>query len=518
MPTDPTSEFSSSAATAAVTGAPGAPPASGIRPGDNSFFGHPRGLATLFFTEFWERFSYYGMRGLLILFMTATLTDGGLGMSAEKAGAIYGLYTAFVYLTALPGGWLADRVFGQRNAVLYGGIVIALGHFALAFESMSMFYAGLVLVVIGTGLLKPNISTMVAELYPEGGSRRDAGFSIFYMGINLGAFVAPLVLGWLRFRYGWHVAFAAAGVGMVLGLVQYLVGGRALGDAGRYRASADDTGSPRQRLLMAVGVGVGLVALLGLLRASGMVNITAEGLSTAGGTIIVLLSLLYFTYAFVAGGLSGPERSRLVVIAVLFVASAIFWAGFEQAGSSLNLFAERNTDLDLGTRVIPAEWLQSVNSFWIILLAPVFAGLWVSLGRSNREPTAPGKFVFGLLFMGLGFLVMVFAAQLSQNGVKVSPLWLVLTYLLHTIGELCLSPVGLSTVTKLAPYRMVGQMMGVWFMSVSLGNYIAGRTGGMFESLPLPQLFGNVAAIGIGAALLLALVVPITRRMIGDVK
>jgi POT family proton-dependent oligopeptide transporter len=510
MPKDPSSEMASSAAPGTYSGGPG-----GVT-GDRSFFGHPRGLSTLFFTEFWERFSYYGMRALLILFMTAAITEGGLGFDDRKAGAIYGLYVAGVYLFALPGGWVADKLVGQRRAVMIGGILIACGHFSLVVQRIETFYLGLALIVLGTGMLKPNISTMVGELYPEGGSRRDAGFSIFYMGINLGAFVAPLITGWLRINTEWHYAFAAAGIGMVFGLIQYSLGQKNLGTAGLQPAVGPDGRGPYVRkLLIGVGILVGLVAVLALLRSTGAVNFTMTGIADATGVIIVSMALLYFVYMFFFGGLDPVEKKRVSAIFVLFIFSALFWSGFEQAGSSLNLFGERLTDRVFMGAERPAEWFQSVNSLFIIILAPVFAWIWVRLG--SHDPSIPGKFALGLFFLGLGFAVMVLAATSSgPDGVKVSPMYLILTYLFFTIGELCVSPVGLSVVTKLAPQRMVGQMMGVWFMSISLGNLMAGRIGGQFSSLPLPQLFGAVTATTLGGALLIALLIrPIKRLVVG---
>jgi proton-dependent oligopeptide transporter, POT family len=522
MTKDPTSELASAAAATLAGGR-----ARGPVPDEHAFFGHPRGLATLFFTEMWERFSYYGMRALLILFMTAAVAEGGLGFDAQRAGAIYGLYTAFVYLAALPGGWVADRLIGQRRSVLYGGIVIAVGHFSMAIPAVTLalgalppFYAGLALIVVGTGLLKPNISTMVGELYPEGGARRDAGFSIFYMGINLGAFIAPLVTGFLGETINWHLGFAAAGVGMVLGVVQYVLGDRHLGSAGLQPNVAMEPARRAGEGSRALGPGLvaTLFLFLAMLQLFGVVDLTtAVGLAAAGGVVIVTLSAFYFGYMFVAGGLDPTERKRLAVIAVLFVFSAVFWSGFEQAGSSLNLFARDLTDRVIGGWEMPASFLQSVNSLFIILLAPVFAWLWIWLHRRNAEPSSPMKFAFGLLSLGLGFLVMVGASARVAAGVQVSPLWLVATYLLHTIGELALSPVGLSTVTKLAPQRMVGQMMGVWFMSISLGNLMAGQVAGLFETLPLPQLFGAVAATTAGAGILLGLLSPPIRRLMGGV-
>jgi POT family proton-dependent oligopeptide transporter len=513
MPKDPTGEFASPAA---ATVAGGAVPAAASFP-QTGFFGHPRGLATLFFTEFWERFSYYGMRALLILYMTAAVAQGGLGFDAARAGAIYGLYTAFVYLLALPGGWIADRLLGQRRSVLIGGIIIAAGHFCLAFHGLNTFFLGLVLIVVGTGFLKPNVSTMVGELYPEGGARRDAGFSIFYMGINLGAFVAPLVCGYLGQRVDWHAGFAAAGVGMVLGVIQYSLGGRHLGTAGLLPNAGGDP-SANKNVKIALGGFAALLVLIVALVWSGSIPISVGRLANYSGVAIVTLALLYLIFQLVAGGLDPVEKKRMIVIFVLFIFSALFWSGFEQAGSSLNLFADRNTDRVVLGRDIPASTLQAINPLLIISLAPVFAWLWISLARRGKEPSSPAKFTFGLILLGLGFAVMSWASVLSANGTLVSPMWLILTYLLHTGGELCLSPVGLSTVTKLAPHRKVGQMMGVWFMSISLGNLIAGLVAGQFETLPLPQLFGTVCATTAGAGLILALFVKPIRRLMGGVN
>jgi POT family proton-dependent oligopeptide transporter len=510
MAKDPRSEFgSSNPATATLS------PAAAV-PGATGFFGHPWGLSTLFFTEFWERFSYYGMRAILILYMTAAVADGGLGFDATRAGAIYGLYTAFVYLLALPGGWLADQLLGQRRAVFLGGVIIALGHFSLAIEDPTFFFGGLVLIVIGTGLLKPNISTMVGELYPEGGARRDAGFSIFYMGINLGAFIAPLVCGTLGQRVNWHWGFAAAGIGMVLGLIQYVLMGRLLGQAGLHPNAETDPAARRRTLTILLGSIAALAVIVFL--AFRVFGVTVEMVANVTGVIIVSLALLYLFFQLAAGGLDPVEKKRMLVIFVLFIFSALFWSGFEQAGSSLNLFANRLTDLDVFGWAMPASWLQSVNPILIIALAPVFAWLWIALNRSRKEPSSPAKFSLGLVLLGLGFGVMVWAAVLTNGQTRqVGPIWLILTYLLHTCGELCLSPVGLSTVTKLAPHRKVGQMMGVWFMSVSLGNLIAGLVAGRFETLPLPQLFGAVFATTAGAGLILALFVKPIRRLMSGV-
>ena len=495
-----------------------------------TFFGHPRGLATLFFTELWERFSYYGMRALLILFMTAPLAAGGLGFDTGKAGIIYGTYVGLVYFTALPGGWLADRFLGQRRATLYGGVLIMLGHICLAVPAIATFYAGLALIISGTGLLKPNISVMVGQLYSEEDHRRDAGFSIFYMGINLGAFFAPLVCGWLaqseQFRgvlartgiapeSAWHWGFGMAAVGMFFGLLQYLAGWRYLGDAGMYPGGAGDaaTRERNRRTLTrwSLAIAVILAAVVGLVLA-GTLRITPEGVGNAVGVALLAVTLVVFGRLFSTGDWSPAERKRLITIAVLFVASVVFWAVYEQAGSTLNLFADRATDNRLLGRPFPAAWYQSLPPIYVVLLAPVFAWLWVRLG--NREPSSPAKFVLGLVFVGLGFLILVPAATLAASGVKVSPSWLVLTYLLHVMGELCLSPVGLSATTKLAPARVVGLMMGVWFLSLAVGNYLGGLVASQYESIPLPTLFGTVGVVAMLAGVALALLVKPIGRML----
>jgi POT family proton-dependent oligopeptide transporter len=483
---------------------------------ERKWLGHPRGLSTLFFTEMWERFSYYGMRGLLILFLVASVETGGFGMTDATAAAIYGLYTASVYLMALPGGWIADRLLGQRRAVFVGGCIIAAGHFSMAIPTVPSFYLGLCLIVIGTGLLKPNVSAMVGDLYPEGGSRRDAGFSMFYSGINLGAFLGPLVCGYLGEEINWHLGFGAAGVGMVFGLFQYSRGGRYLGTAGHRNTEGERSGAvsrAKRGLFIGLGVVAAVAVLLFLLDRSGVVNLTLQGVAQATGVVIVALALLYFASVLLFGRLSTADKKRVIVIFIFFVSAALFWSGFEQAGSSMNLFAERLTNRIFFGWEMPASWLQSVNSMFIILLAPVFGWIWLRL--ASRAPSTPAKFGYGLVFLAIGFLVMVWAALQTQGGaVKVGAHWLVATYFLHTVGELCLSPVGLSSVTKLSPPRLVGQMMGTWFMGSALGNLIAGLVAGGSESMPLPELFGFVAKVtGVAGILLLVLAKPIRRLM-----
>lgn len=488
------------------------------------WFGHPRGLATLFFTEMWERFSYYGMRAILVLAMVAAVEEGGLGLDDRSATAIYGVYTAGVYMLTLAGGWVADRLLGQRRAVWYGGILIACGHFTMALPWMQTFFIGMVLIVLGTGLLKPNISAMVGQLYADdAGARRDAGFSIFYMSINLGAFIGQLVCGYLGERIGWHWGFGAAGVFMLLGVAQYRLTGHYLGTAGMTSFNRADAAlvSRQRRDWRIVQIAGALLVGLALAMVLGGVRIDPLLLAQGTGVAIVAVSLAYFAWVLLWGGLDTAERKRVGAIIVLFVAAALFWSGFEQAGSSFNLFAERYTDRVVLGWEVPASWLQSINPFFIITLAPVFAALWIRLGMKQMEPSMPVKMALGLLQMALGFLVLSFAARYVVQGEQVAPTWLLLTYLFHTTGELCLSPVGLSAVTKLSPPRYVGQMMGVWFMGAALGNLIAGLLAGFFgeDSVAnMPQRFFDIFTFGSVAALLLLLGARAVKRLMGDVK
>jgi POT family proton-dependent oligopeptide transporter len=495
---------------------------------DTAFFGHPRGLSTLFFTEMWERFAYYGMRAILILFMTASLDIGGLGFDVAKAGAVYGTYVALVYMLSLPGGWVADKILGLRRAVLYGGILIMLGQLCLAFPGVSLFYPGLAFIVLGTGLLKPNVSAIVGDLYTKEDHRRDAGFSIFYMGINLGAFIAPLVVGglaqspwfrgvleaWgLRPENSWHWGFGVGAIGMFCGLVQFVLGWRHLGDAGVHPSVAPSSGAgqaARRQFWLGLGGLIALVALVTMLVRNGTVSV--QTVTNAFSWLYAVVVVVFFVTLFTLGEWAREERKRLIVIVVLFAGAAIFWSAFEQAASTLNLFAQNNTRNTLFALHFPASWFQSVNALMIIALAPVFAWLWVWLGR--RDPSSPTKFAVGLLFVGLGFVVMIGAAQATAAGRLVSPWWLTVTYLLHTIGELCLSPVGLSSMTRLAPDRVKGMMMGVWFLAASVGNLIAGRVAGLYESFTLTQLFTAVTAFALIASLVMfALVGPIRRML-----
>lgn len=479
---------------------------------------HPRGIYTLYFTEMWERMSYYGMRALLVLYMTAELKRGGLGMDDATAGAIYGLYTCAVYLVALPGGWIADRLIGAQRAVLAGGCIIALGHFILAIPDTRAFFTGLVTVVLGTGLLKPNASALVGALYPEGGARRDAGFVLFYMGVNLGAFLGPVICGVLGERYNWHYGFAAAGVGMVLGIVQYVKMRHHLGTAGLHPgASHGATGRDWAFVTAVLAVVLGIV-VLGL---TGVLVINPVAAAKVTGLIIVGVAAMWFLWIFLSTRCTGVEKKRLAVVLILFFASALFWAGFEQVGSSMNLFAQRYTDRFIFNWEMPASWFLSVNALMILILAVPVSTLWLQLSRRGILPSLTAKFAIGLLLLAAGFIVMFFASRHAQSIGKVSGLWLCSTYLLHTVGELFLSPVGLSAVTKLAPSRLVGQTLGIWFLASALGNLLAGLlsseiTGG--GTTEMPAQFMQVALVAGGGGLLLLLLSPFIRRLMPGVE
>jgi POT family proton-dependent oligopeptide transporter len=496
-------------------------PAAGT-PG-KTFFGHPAGLGTLFFTELWERFSYYGMRALLVLFMVAAAAEGGLGFDDGTATAIYGLYTAGVYLAALPGGWLADRIIGQQNAIWYGGIIIAAGHIVLALPGLGLvgehygFFLGLILIVVGTGLLKPNISSCVGELYPEGGARRDAGYVLYYMGINVGAFLGPLICGWLRVDMGWHWGFAAAAVGMIAGLVVYRATQKHLGDFGMKPHPTPPGQAGQVRVLkLAIYAGTALLFLLTVLGLEGIVSFDAVGLSEASVYVIVAVAALFFGRVLLDPGLKRLERNRTIVLVALFIGAALFWSGFEQAGSSLNLFAERYTAREMLGIVIPAEWFQSLNPLYILIFAPFFSALWINLGRRNLDPSIPLKFALGFLQLGMGFAFMWIAASLIQDGGQVLPTWLLLTYLFHTTGELCLSPIGLSATSKLAPRKYYSQMMGMWFFGAALGNLLAGLLAGEFGGdnvSEFPERYRQIVLFCAAVFVGFVIATPFLRRM-----
>jgi POT family proton-dependent oligopeptide transporter len=485
-------------------------PPTGSSGGDTErkWLGHPRGLSTLFFTEMWERFSYYGMRAFLVLFMTAPVAAGGLGFNGARAGIIYGMYTSMVYMLSVPGGWIADRFLGQQRAVFFGGIGIMLGHLCLAIPAGPTFYLGLCLVALGTGLLKPNISTIVGQLYGKEDKRRESGFSIFYMGINIGAFVAPLVCGTylaesesfkraisgmgIHPQAAWHFAFGSAAVGMLFGLIQYWHGRRFLGEAGRHPTppkDAREAGRNRRMLMAVLAVFLGLPIVIALLAVQGAITLTPEIVGKTFDYLLPLTALVVFGLLFTKGVQNRDETRRLLAIFVFFIAAAVFWGCFEQAGSTLTLFARDHTNRVFLGNSFGASTFQSLNAIFVVILAPIFAWWWLRLAKHNREPATPTKFGFGMFFVGLGFLIMVPAAKMVMGGSLVGPQWLTMLYLIHTVGEMCLSPVGLAAMTRLAPVRWGGLVLGIWFLASSMGNFMAGRAVSLTESMQKDDFF-----------------------------
>lgn len=451
-------------------------------PEDHGFFGHPRGLSTLFFTEMWERFSYYGMRAFLILYMVHVL-----GFDDRHAGSIYGTYTGSVWAATIFGGIIADRWLGQYKSVLIGGIIIALGHFTLAFHPLPFFYSGLALIVIGTGLLKPNVSGIVGSLYDTNDARRDAGFSIFYMGINLGAAIGPFIAGYLAQDVDWHIGFACAGVGMTLGLIQYVAGRRHLQPAiERLERQRRDATAAQKASRQRQAADPGRAAT----------NESGESLFWGFTTV---------------------EWKRLAAMGVFFAFAAVFWGAYEQAGSTLNLFADRYTHNEILGHSFPSSWFVSVQAIFVIILSPAFAWLWMWLGK--REPSTPAKFAAGLFFIGMSFVLLLIPAYSLQASpaVRVAPFWLIGCYFIQELGELSLSPVGLSVFTKLAPVKIVGMMLGVWFLADAVGNKVAGYAAGFISTAPLPELFGAVAAVCLGSSVIATLMIKPVKRLMGGV-
>ncbi len=493
---------------------------------DTAFLGHPKPLRSLFFTELWERFSFYGIRPLLILFMAATLAEGGLGLDRPTASAIVGMFGGALYLAALPGGWLADNWLGQKNAVWYGSILIAFGHLSIALSAAFgtfLFFLGLILIVLGTGLFKTCISVMVGTLYKDGDPRRDGGFTIFYMGINLGSLVAPLICGTLQSNYGWHWGFGIGGVGMLIALLLFKFGTisqlRQFNKAKGLDASWDSPTTQRKNVGKWVAGILVLLAGFIALAANGVIPINPVAIATRSTYIISTCVILYFAYLFFFYGLNKEEKAKLVVCFILFAAAAFFWSAFEQKPTSFNLFAKDYTDRNLSGWEIPTTWFQSLNPVFIVLFAPLFSMFWVALAKRNMRPGSLIQFAMGLVCAGAGFGLMIFAAKsvLSGGGGAVSPLWLVASILLLTFGELCLSPVGLSTMTELAPKVIRGQLMGLWFTAISLGNLVSGLIGGQVRADQLdnlPTLFARCAiALFIGAVVLFLLNKPVKRLL-----
>ena len=489
-------------------------------PLNTGFFGHPKGLQTLFFTEMWERMSYYGMRVLLVLYMTASMQEGGLQLTVAAAGAIYGLYTGSVYFMGLPGGWIADRLIGGQKAIWYGGITIMIGHIILAIPIEGTFFIGLIFVVLGTGLLKPNISAVVGQLYSIEDKRRDAGYAIYYMGINAGSFIGYIVCGYLSTNYGWHWAFGAAAVGMAAGLIQYRATlGNLEGVSAEPVDRLSDSGNRNSR--MVVMAFLLILAVITWLMTTGQLVFNPVQLAESVAIIFTVTFALYFAAIFFLGKLDGREKRGMLALLLVCIASACFWSGFEQAGSTLNLFAQDYTDRMIGGFEIPTAWFGATNALFIVLLTPFFAALWINLGKRMVTPAYGIKCAVGLMIMASGFIVMFYAAQIAASGLKAAPFWLILVYFLHTVGELCLSPIALSAVSKLSPRRFMGQMMGVFVLTYSIGNIIAGLLSGSFDPnnvAEMPNLYAQIATFSIGIAAVIILLGLFTKRWEKEVE
>ena len=444
----------------------------------NTFFGHPIGLRTLFLTEMWERMSYYGMRALLVLYMTGAVTgfNPGLGWSQVESQAIYGIYSGMVYFMVVPGGWIADNILGHQKAVLIGALIIALGHFTLAIPIEQTFFLGLIFVVLGTGLLKGNISTIVGQLYEGQDDKRDSGYTIFYMSINIGSTLGFLICSYLGEKIGWHWGFGAAGIGMAFGVIQYIKHRHLLGDAGMHPNEMPDDKRKKLTTYLKVSlVGMFMVIGAGLF---GFFTIDPRFFAEQFAYFLTIIAGLYFVYLFLFAGLNAAERKNLILLFLLFVGAAAFWSGFDQSAGSLNIFARDYTDLSIVGYEIPVGWLQFANPVIVVLFAPIFAGIWAQLARKNLDPSLPIKFAIGLLFMALSFLIMIVAVNIALESSPVGMQWLLLTYLFQTWGELALSPIGLSAFSRYGPKHYMGQMFGLWFLASAIGGVLAGLLGG----------------------------------------
>jgi proton-dependent oligopeptide transporter, POT family len=464
------------------------------------FFGHPKGLSTLFFTEFWERFSYYGMRAILLFYMYYEVTKGGLGLDKNLAMSIMSIYGALVYMSGVIGGWLADRVFGTSKAIFYGGILIMFGHIVLAIPgTIAMFFVSMILIVLGTGLLKPNVSTVVGDLYSETDDRRDSGFTIFYMGINLGGFLAPLIAGTVGMKIDFHLGFGIAAVGMFAGLVMFtLTKKKNLGLAGTNIPNPLSK-TEKKKTYTIIGLAVVLIAVLcavlipmGLLTIAGFINLVT--------ILAILIPTIYFVIMYRSPKTTVVERSRILAYIPLFIASVMFWSIQEQGSTILGLYADERTQLDFAGITISPAWFQSLNPLFIIVFAPVFAWFWVKLGK--RQPSIPQKFSIGLLFAGLSFLVILVPSYFGGTDSLVSPLWLVLSYLIVVFGELCLSPVGLSATTKLAPAAFSAQTMSLWFLSSTAAQALNAQLVKFYSPENEMAYFGIIG----GAAIVLSII------------
>ena len=478
------------------------------------FIGHPKGLFSLFFTEFWERFSYYGMRAILLFYMYYAVKDGGLGLDRAEANIIMSIYGSLIYMSGIIGGWIADRILGTQKAVFYGGILIMIGHIVLALPGgLTPLFVSMALIIIGTGLLKPNVSSVVGDLYSDNDARRDAGFTIFYMGINMGAFLSPLLVGWTKDMWGFHAGFGVAAVGMFIGLVVFWVTRKNLGLAGSQPTNPLLPGE-RKKTFTIFGVAAIIIAIL---VAISIVTgyFTIENFSLLITIFGILIPTVFIAHMYRSPKTTEDEKSRLLAYIPLFICAVMFWAIQEQSSTILATFVDTRTDLTLGNFKISPAWFQSLNPLFIIALAPVFATLWIKLG--DRGPSTPRKFAYSLFFAGASFLIMVVAVILTGMGL-VNPLWVVLSFFLVVLGELLLSPVGLSTTTKLAPQAFAGQTMALWFLAPAAAQAINAQLVRIYEMVSETTYFGVLGALSIFMGVVLLLMSPMISRAMRGIK
>ena len=484
---------------------------------DNGFMGHPKPLRPLFFTEMWERFSYYSIRPLLVLFMVATVGNGGFGFSEVTASAIYGIFAGSLYLAAVPGGWLADNWLGQERALWWGSVIIALGHLCIALSAvfgMTLFFVGLMCIVLGSGLFKTCISVMVGALYPKGDVRRDSGFTLFYMGINIGSLLAALIVGVFKEQGMWHIGFGVGGLGMLISLLIYRFSAQKnLAHYVQAKGITPEWELANDRYKHIGRWVVGFLALLAaiiVLVSTGIMPFNPEMVAQYMTYIIAAVVIGYFAVLFITPRFDKTDKLRLLTCFVLIIGSTLFWSSFEQQPTSFNLFADNYTDLNVLGFEVPSIWFQSLNPLFILILAPIASIIWVKLGNKGLEPSSIVKFALGMLLAAAGFTLMIFASRsILASGGLASPLWLVGSLLLLTLGELSLSPVGLSAMTKLAPEGMQGQMMGLFFASIAMGNLVAAFFGGYVSAdriEGLPGLFTTMTVFLVVAALVLLVV------------
>lgn len=480
------------------------------------FFGHPKGLMSLFFTEFWERFSYYGMRAILIYYMYYEVTQGGLGLERSTANSIMAVYGSLVYMSGIIGGWIADRLLGTTRTVFYGGVLIMLGHIVLSFPGgITTLFVSMALIIIGTGLLKSNISTIVGDLYSEKDARRDSGFSIFYMGINMGGFLAPLVVGTIGLKYNFHLGFGLAAVGMAVGLIVFLLTKKNnLGLAGSYVPNPM-TSEERKKVFARIGIVILIVLILGfILVQQGIMTIDVFTMTVS--ILGIVIPTLYFIVMYRSDRTTSDEKSRLLAYIPLFVSAMMFWAIAEQGANILAQYADERVNLMVGSFEISPAWFQSLNPLFIIVLAPIFAWLWIKLG--DRQPSTPKKFAFGLFFAGMSFIVMIIPAYTNGTETLVNPFWLVLSFFLVVLGELLLSPVGLSATTKLAPTAFAAQTMSLWFMTNASAQAINAQVVKLYSPENEILYFGVIGVIAIIIGLLLYFMTPLIQKYMRGVN